>query len=100
MCDVPLITKGADPKFVATNHVKVILPYSIVGTSCSLQKSPTQDYNVPFNTIGSTTYEVLHSTYPKTTMAKMLYQYENPNKIILPIYIESHRELILEKGKR
>ena len=98
LCDVPLITKGADPKFVATNHTTIIPPHSMVGTSCSLQKSPTQEYKIPFNTIGSTTYEVLNSTYPKISTAKMLYQYENPNEIFIPIYNESHRELILEKG--
>ena len=35
LCDVPLITKGADPKFVATNHTTIIPPHSMVGTYCS-----------------------------------------------------------------
>jgi hypothetical protein len=42
LCDVPLLTKGSDPKFVATNHVTIIPPYSMVGATCTLQKSPTQ----------------------------------------------------------
>ena len=98
LCDVPLLTKGSDPKFVATNHVTIIPPYSMVGATCTLQKSPTQEYKLPLKTAGSTTYEVLNSTYPNTSAAKMLYQYEDPNNIFIPIFNDSHREIILDEG--
>ena len=98
LCDVPLQSKKSNSKFVATNSVTTIPPYSMVGTTCSLQKSPTDDYRLPFNTAGSTTYEVVNATFPNIGTSKMLYQYEDPTEIYIPIYNETHREIILEQG--
>ena len=73
LCEVPLLNKGTKAKYVATNTMLIITQFSSISATCTMQKSPTQDNKLPLATVGSTTYEVLNSTYPKIKTAKMLY---------------------------
>ena len=49
-------------------------------------KSKKKDYKLPLATVGSTTYEVLNSTYPKNKTAKMLYTYQDVSDIYIPLW--------------
>ena len=98
LCEVPLITKGTKAKYVATNTMLVIPPFSSISATCTMQKSPTQDYKLPLATVGSTTYEVLNSTYPKIETAKMLYTYQDANDIYIPLFNDTCKEITIPAG--
>ena len=98
LCEVPLMSSNSKAKFVSTNEMMIIPTFSTVAATCSLQKSPTQEYHLPFNTAGSTTYEVLNATYPKIETAKMLYFYEDPKQIYIPLFNDTHEEITIAAG--
>ena len=98
LCEVPLITKGTKAKYVATNTMLVIPPFSSISATCTMQKSPTQDYKLPLATVGSTTYEVLNSTYPKIETAKMLYTYQDASDIYIPLFNDTCKEITIPAG--
>ena len=98
LCEVPLMSSNSKAKFFSTNEMMIIPPFSTVAATCSLQKSPTQEYHLPFNTAGLTTYEVLNATYPKIETAKMLYFYEDPKQIYITLFNDTHEEITFAAG--
>ena len=98
LSEVPLMSSNSRAKFVLTNEMMIRPPFLTAAATCSLQKSPTQEYHLLFNMAGSTTYEVLNATYPNIETEKMLYYNEDPKQIYIPLFNDTHEEITISAG--
>jgi hypothetical protein len=66
---------------VATNHMTVIPPFSQSLVTCTIQKSETKSYQLPLETAGLTTYEVLNKNenFTNSISLRCHEQHHDPN---------------------
>ena len=99
LCYVPIVRARVAPMHVATNNVIVIPPFSSVTAVCTLQKSETKSYQLPLETAGKTSFEVLNCLVPRISTLPMASEYDTPNNIMIPLSNHTHEDIVIEKGE-
>ena len=99
LCYVPIVRARMAPMHVATNHLTVIPPFSRIMVPCTLQKSESKAYQLPLQSSGITTFEVLNCLVPRIKTLPMAAQFEATNKILIPLSNPTHEDIVIEKGE-
>ena len=99
LCYVPIVRARFAPMHVATNHMTIIPPFSSVTVACTLQKSDSKSYQLPLETVGKTTFEVLNSLIPRIKTLPMASEYEATNNILIPLCNPTHEDIVIEQGE-
>jgi hypothetical protein len=82
---------------VATNHMTVIPPFSQSLVTCTIQKSETKSYQLPLETAGLTTYEVLNCLVPRMKTLPIASHYDAMNNIMIPISNPTCEDIVIEQ---
>jgi len=99
LCHVPIVRARISPMQVATNHMTVIPPFSQSLVTCTIQKSETKSYQLPLETAGLTTYEVLNCLVPRMKTLPIASQYDATNNIMIPISNPTCEDVVIEQGE-
>ena len=99
LCFVPIVRARFAPMHVATNQLTIIPPFSSVQVTCTLQKSDTKSYQLPLETNGKTTFEVVNSLIPRIKTLPMASEYDATNNIVIPLCNPTHEDIVIEQGE-